>query len=73
MTLNGLMALILRYFTEFVYDVVVKKFTFGVHLLMSFLSLRRNTHLISTCARTEPESVGTARLQNECEYGDERQ
>ena len=28
MNLNGLMALILRYFTEFVYDVVVKKFTF---------------------------------------------
>ena len=27
MTLNGAMAL-LRYFTEFVYDVVVKKFTF---------------------------------------------
>jgi len=25
MTLNGVMALILRYFTEFVYDVVVKK------------------------------------------------
>jgi len=25
MTLNGVMALILLYFTEFVYDVVVKK------------------------------------------------
>jgi len=25
MTSNGIMALILRYFTEFVYDVVVKK------------------------------------------------
>jgi len=25
MTLNGVMALILRYFTEFVYDVVVKQ------------------------------------------------
>jgi len=25
MTLNGIMALILRYFMEFVYDVVVKK------------------------------------------------
>ena len=30
MTLNGVMALILRYFTEFVYDVVVQKFTFAV-------------------------------------------
>jgi len=28
MTLNGVMTLIFRYFTEFVYDVVVKK----VHL-----------------------------------------
>ena len=30
MTLNGVMALILRYFTEFVYGVVVKKFMFAV-------------------------------------------
>jgi len=31
MTLNGVMALTLRYFTEFViYDVVVKKFTFAI-------------------------------------------
>jgi len=30
MTLNGVMALVLRYFTEFVYDVVVQKFTFAV-------------------------------------------
>ena len=29
MTFNGVMAVILRYFTEFVYDVVVKKFTFA--------------------------------------------
>jgi len=29
-TLNGVMAFILRYFTEFVYDVVVKKFTFAI-------------------------------------------
>ena len=29
MTLNGALALILYYFTEFVYDVVVKKFTFA--------------------------------------------
>jgi len=28
MTLNGIMALTLRYFTEFIYDVVAKKFTF---------------------------------------------
>ena len=30
MILNGVMALILRYFTEFVYDVVVTKFTFAI-------------------------------------------
>jgi len=30
MTLNGVMALILRYFTEFEYDVLVKKFTFAI-------------------------------------------
>jgi len=30
MTLNSAMALILRYFIEFVYDVVVKKFTFAI-------------------------------------------
>jgi len=29
MTLNGVMAFILRYFTELVYDVVVKKLTFA--------------------------------------------
>jgi len=30
MTLNSIVALILRYVTEFVYDVVVKKFTFAI-------------------------------------------
>ena len=30
MILNGVMTLILRYFTEFVYDVVVKQFTFAI-------------------------------------------
>jgi len=29
-TLNGVMALILRYFTEFVYDVVVKQLSLNV-------------------------------------------
>ena len=37
------MALILRYFTEFVYDVVIKKFTFAIsspdEFLVSFLIL----------------------------------
>jgi len=37
MTLNGVMALILPYFTEFLYDVVVKKFTFAVSSLDEFL------------------------------------
>ena len=36
MTLNGVMALILRYFVELVYDVVVKKSSRSLsHLLMS--------------------------------------
>jgi len=30
MTLNGVVTLILRYFTEFVYNVVVIKFTFAI-------------------------------------------
>ena len=30
MALDGVVALILRYFTEFLYDVVVKKFTFAI-------------------------------------------
>jgi len=37
MTLNGVMAVILRYFTEFVYDVVVKKFTFAISSPDEFL------------------------------------
>jgi len=37
MTLNGVMVLVLRYFTEFVYDVVVKKFTFAITSLDEFL------------------------------------
>jgi len=34
MTLNGVMALILRYFTEFVYDVVVKQLLRFQNLLL---------------------------------------
>jgi len=34
MTLNGVMALILRYFTEFVYDVVVKQLVRFQNLLL---------------------------------------
>jgi len=34
MTLNGVMALILRYFTEFVYDVVVKQLPQFQNLLL---------------------------------------
>jgi len=37
MTLNGVLTLILRYFTEFVYDVVVKSSRSLSHFLMSFL------------------------------------
>jgi len=34
MTLNGVMALILRYFTEFVYDVVIKQLPRFQNLLL---------------------------------------
>ena len=34
MTLNGVMAVILRYFTEFVYDVVVKQLPRFQNLLL---------------------------------------
>jgi len=37
MTLNGVIALISRYVTEFVYDVVVKKFTFAISSPGEFL------------------------------------
>ena len=37
MTLNDVMALILRYFNEFVYAVVVKKFTFAISSPGEFL------------------------------------
>jgi len=40
MTLNGVMAVILRYFTEFVYDVVVKKFTFAISSSDEFLVIQ---------------------------------
>jgi len=36
-TLNGVMTLILRYFTEFVYDVVAIKFTFAISSPDEFL------------------------------------
>jgi len=39
MTLNGAMVLILCYFTEFVYDVVVKMFTFAISSPDEFLDL----------------------------------
>jgi len=37
MTLTGVMALILRYITELVYDFVVKKFTFAISSPGEFL------------------------------------
>jgi len=36
MTLNGVIALILRYFTEFVYDVFVKQLPWFQNLLLIF-------------------------------------
>jgi len=37
MTLNGVMALILRYFTEFVYDVAVKQLLLGLPRFQNLL------------------------------------
>jgi len=53
MTLNGVMALILPYFTEFLYDVVVKKFTFAVTFLMSFLSFHSSNMKFAYNCRSE--------------------
>jgi len=49
MTLNGVMALILRYFTEFVYDVVVKQLVrFQNLLLIVYMTiLKRSAQLFS--------------------------
>jgi len=50
MTLNGVIALIPRYFTEFVYDDVVKSSRSLSHLLMSFYNktkLRTNGRIIT--------------------------
>jgi len=45
MTLNGVMALILRYFTEFVYDVVVKQLPRFQNLLLMVYD-----HINTICA-----------------------
>jgi len=46
MTLNGVMALILRYFSEFVYDDDVKSSRSLSHLLMTFLFSCRRRRLV---------------------------
>jgi len=48
MTLNGEMALILHYFTEFVYDVVVKQFL-GLPRFQNLLLIVRD-HINTSCA-----------------------
>jgi len=48
MTLNGVMALIFRYFTEFVYDVVVKQLL-GLPRFQNLL-LRVYDHINTICA-----------------------
>jgi len=45
MTLNGVMAVILRYFTELVYDVVVKQLPRFQNLLLIV-----SDHIKTTCA-----------------------
>jgi len=46
-TLNGVIAVILRYFTEFVYNVVVKQLPKFQNLLLSILILIRYAQLFS--------------------------
>jgi len=47
-TLNGVMALILRYFMEFVYDVVVKQLLWFQNLLLIVYD-----HINTICAITQ--------------------
>jgi len=46
MTLNGVMALILRYFTEFVYDVVAKQLPPFQNLLLIVYDFRNYSAII---------------------------
>ena len=48
MTLNGVMAFILRYFTEFVYDVVIKQLARFQNLLLIVYD-----HINTICAITQ--------------------
>jgi len=48
MTLNGVMALILRYFTEFVYNVVLKQLL-GLHRFQNLLLIVYD-HINTICA-----------------------
>jgi len=63
MTLNGVMAVILRYFTEFVYDVVVKKFTFGI--------LSPDELFVSRCREQNIRSLDVSfTIANDCKYSE---
>ena len=64
-TLNGVMALILRYFTEFVYDVMVKKFTFADSSLDEFLV---NKMLIDVVCRIVKQADVHSGVYKRCEY-----
>ena len=48
MTVNGVMAVVLRYFTELVYDIVVKQLSRFQNLLFT---ARRNARIASHCKR----------------------
>jgi len=52
MTLNDVMVLILRYFTEFVYDVVVKQLLLGLPRFRNILLIVYN-HINAICAITQ--------------------
>jgi len=58
MTLNGVMAVILRYVTELMYDVVVESLRPLSHLLMSFLYILSVT-LANSWQWSEPVAVFT--------------
>jgi len=59
MTLNGVMAFILRYFTQFVYDVVVKQLPRFQNLLLIV-----HDHINTTCTTTFSHYFGKTNSDN---------
>jgi len=58
MALNSVMALVLRYFTEFVYDVVIKKFRFAILSPDEFLVAIYRLLNMTDCSSCWPNCTG---------------